>query len=40
MEKANQQLPVIAVRGDIPLPNNQFRIEVGREQSEIGRAHV
>lgn len=33
MEKANQQLPVIAVRGDIPLPNNQFRIEVGREQS-------
>ena len=26
-------LPAIAVRGIVPLPNNEFRIEIGREQS-------
>lgn len=28
-------LPAIAVRGIIPLPNNEFRIEVGRENSVL-----
>lgn len=27
------KIPAIAVRGVIPLPNNEFRIEVGREAS-------
>lgn len=27
------KIPAIAVRGVIPLPNNEFRIEVGRETS-------
>lgn len=26
-------LPALAVRGVVPIPNNDFRIEVGREMS-------
>jgi len=33
MEENKLVLPAIAVRGVIPLPNNEFRIEVGRTNS-------
>lgn len=33
MEENKLVLPAIAVRGVIPLPNNEFRIEVGRQNS-------
>ncbi len=35
MEENKLVLPAIAVRGIIPLPNNEFRIEVGRENSVL-----
>ena len=35
MEENKLVLPAIAVRGIVPLPNNEFRIEVGRENSVL-----
>ena len=32
-DKSKLVLPAIAVRGIVPLPNNEFRIEIGREPS-------
>ena len=39
-ENTKIMLPAIAVRGVVPLPGNEFKIEVGRENSVQDRKSV
>ena len=34
-EEQKIYLPAIAIRGTVPLPGNEFKIEVGRESSVL-----